>query len=187
MLAFASLLLAFAGCGGGSSSSSSPASSSSSTASFSSSPASSESGSTVEPSAQFVKKKGDNTIAKFGREGSAEEREAANAVVVENLEAREDADFATQCETLTLALIKELNGGRKSRSKCPRLLKELAEPLSKTKKIRTDTLSGSITALRVKGREGYALYHGNDGKNYALPLEKENGHWRVNSLQTTEI
>lgn len=168
-LLFAGVLIA--GCGGGSSSS---------TAS------SSEAASGTEPSAQFLKKKGKNTIPKFGEESSTQEREAANAVVVESLEAREAADFKTQCETLNMAAIKEVPGA-KTRAGCSAALKKLAEPLAKTKEIRKDTLSGSIAALRVKGEKGYALYHGNDGKNYAVPLEKEGGAWKVGSLVTTEI
>jgi hypothetical protein len=169
-------MLAVAGCGGGSSTSSASSSS--------------ESASAAEPSAQFVKKKGNNTIAKFGEEGSVEEREAANVVVVESLEAREAADFATQCETLDLGIVKELTAGSKGgepRSECPSALKKLAEPLSKTKKARTDTLPGNIAALRVKGNQGYALYHGNDGKDYAVPLEREGDSWKITTLLTTEI
>jgi hypothetical protein len=167
LLAALSLVLIVAGCGGGGSSSSG-------------------SSSEAEPSAQFLKKKGDNTIAEFGKEASAEEREAANVVVTESLKARQAADFKTQCETLSMGGIKGVPGAE-NRKGCPAALKTTAVPLSASKEARTDTLSGPIVALRVKGKSGYALYHGNDGQNYAVPLEKEDGAWKVGSVNTTEI
>jgi hypothetical protein len=172
VLALACLGLLIVGCGGGSSSSSSSPSS--------------ESASGAEPSAQFLKSKGKNTIVKFGEEASTEEREAANAVVVENLKARESGDWSTQCATLSKTGFKEIPGV-KNQQNCAELLAKFARPISATKEIRKDRLSGSIAALRVKGEKGYALFHGNDGKDYALALEKENGTWKVSSVNTTEL
>jgi hypothetical protein len=155
------------GCGGGSSSTSS-------------------SGSEAEPSAQFLKPKGKNTIAEFGEESTVEEREAAGAIVVKSLEARESGDWAAQCETLDQKGIEEIPGA-KSHENCPKLLKVFASPLPSTKEIRKDRLSGSIAAFRVKGDQGYALFHGNNGKNYAIPLEKEAGSWKLSAVNTIEI
>ncbi len=161
-----------AGCGGGGSSSSS-----------------SEAASGGEPSAQFLNaksKKGDAKIVKFGAEASAQEREAVNAVVVENLKARAAADFETQCETLNKKSFAQIPGAKNQKG-CPAALKKLAEPLSGSKKLREDTLTGSIAALRVKGNEAFALYHGNDGKNWAVPLEKEGVSWKVGALVMIEL
>jgi hypothetical protein len=138
------------------------------------------------PSSQFLKPGGKNTIPKFGQEASSEEREAAGSVVDESFKARAAADFATQCQTLSPRAIKEIPGAKDLQG-CPKALKELAEPLSQSKKIRADSLSGSIAAMRVKGDRGYALYHGNDGKNYAVALGKEDGTWKVASILTIEL
>jgi hypothetical protein len=177
MIVIAALLVA--GCGGGSSSSSSPTASGSATTA-------SDSSEGAEPSKQFLKPKGKNEIAEFGSEASVEERETASKVVEESLKAREEADFATQCETLSLKGIEEIPG-TKNRAECPKSLKSFAEPLSETKEARKDTLSGPIDAMRVKGEKGYALYHGTDKKNYAVPLEEEDGAWKVASVFTQEI
>jgi hypothetical protein len=176
--------LIVAGCGGGSSSSSSSGSSSTSDAA-----------SGAEPSREFLDPKSpNNKVVTFGKEGSAEEREEANAVVIESLEARQAADFAAQCETLTLKLAEELvaagspaNKSVDPRGECPAALKKAAEPLSASKKARLDNLSGDIAALRVKGKNAYALYHGNDGKNYVMSLEMEHGGWKVTALLTPEV
>lgn len=164
------LVAVITGCGSGSSSSSSG----------------SPTASAAEPSAQFIKRKGDNSIAEFGEEASAEEREAANVIVVESLEARASGDFQTQCETLNKKGIEGVPGA-KGQQGCVAALTKFAEPLATTKHARRDTLSGSIAALRIKGNQGYALYHGNDGNDYMLPLEKEDGAWKLSSVFSTEM
>jgi len=78
-------------------------------------------------------------------------------------------------------------GKEAERSKCPKELKKLAEPLSGSKQIRADTLTGEIAALRVKGTQAYALYHGNDGNDYAVPMEMEGGSWKVGAIIPTEL
>jgi len=166
--AFICLGLIVAGCGGGSSSTSS------------------SSTTNEEASAAFIKKGHVNVLPKFGEEASEEEREAVNAIVVENLKAREAADFATQCKTLGRKGMAEVPGA-KNQQTCAKALTELAEPLSKTKEAREDTLKGSIAVLRVKGDKAWALYHGAKGKDYAVPLEKEDGTWKVSSVLTTEL
>ena len=159
------LVLLITGCGGGGSSSSTT---------------------NEEASLAFIKKGHVNVLPKFGEEASEEEREAVNAIVVENLEARASGDFATQCETLGKKGLAEIPEA-KSQKACAKALKKFAEPLSETKKAREDTLKGSIAALRVKGDKGWALYHGDNGKDYAVPLEKEGRTWKVGSVLTTEL
>lgn len=170
-LALVSLALIIIGCGGGSSSSDS-----------------SELASGAEPSAEFKDPNGVKvTIVKFGSEGSAEEREAANVVVVKSLKARETGDWAAQCATLNKVGMKEIPGVSGKEQECAKLLKKFAEPISISKEVREDQLSGSIAALRVEGERGYALFHGKDGKDYALALEMEGGGWKVSSINTIEL
>jgi hypothetical protein len=177
--ALASIGLLAVGCGSGSNSSTSSGTTGAAVAA----------GNGPELSAEFLNKT-DRSIVKFGKEASAAEREAASAVLTESLEAREAGDFATQCATLTSTAIAEIPGARESGSlkdNCPAALKELATPLSQSAKARKNTLSGPITALRVEGNVAHALYHGNDGKDYAIGLEKENGVWKVGSIETIEL
>ncbi|HEY2478330.1 MAG TPA: hypothetical protein VGI17_06330 [Solirubrobacterales bacterium] len=164
-----------AGCGG---------SGSSQTATEAGSTAKAASG--AEPSSAFPK----NELVEFGHEASASEREAASKVLNKNLKAREDADFATQCATLSQSSIESVAVGKKGAAAvkaCPTALKVLGTPLSRTKPFRIDTLDGEIAVLRVKGKEAQALYHGNDGHDYSMPLTKEHGHWTVGAILTTEL
>lgn len=147
----------------------------------------------VEASAQFLKETGPNELVEFGTEASPVEREAANAVLEEDLRARAAANFAKQCATLSAQTIKEIdytahvNANGKSEKGCGGKLRELASPLSKSKQARENRLEGPIPAMRVKGNRAYALFHGTDGKNWVMPLEKEGGEWRVAALQEEEL
>jgi enoyl-[acyl-carrier-protein] reductase (NADH) len=169
-------VVALAGCGSGGSSSSA---------------SKGEATQTPTGTKSFPKDKESKKYVAFGEEASSAEREAASAVLTENLEARQTANFAGQCGSLgkaglesVLGPVKEMG---KAKAECPSSLKTLAEPLSNSKELRANTLSGPIAALRVKGAKGYALYHGNDGNDYAMPMEKEGGKWLVGSILTTEL
>jgi hypothetical protein len=139
-----------------------------------------------EPSAQFLDNPGAGKYVRFGVEASTQEREKAGGVVSRNLKAREAAHFGTQCETLATKAFLEVQGAEGGQS-CPVVLRALAEPLAGTKKIRTDTLKGPITALRVKGDLAYALFHGSDHKDHAMAMEKEAGVWKIASIITIEL
>ena len=143
----------------------------------------------------FAKDTKSKEIVEFGQESAAPEREAASAILTENLKARQAAEFASQCSSLGKAgletVVGKIGAGgaeiKKAQAKCPTTLKGLAEPLATSNEARKNTLSGPISALRVEGTKGYALYHGNDGKDWAMPMEKEGGKWLVASISTTEL
>jgi hypothetical protein len=146
----------------------------------------------AEPSKEFHDPegpKGPEPVATFGKEAGDADRKEASAVLSANLTARQKADFATQCKTLGKRGLESFLGSGKGaqRSKCKKELKKLAEPLSGSKKIRADTLSGEIAALRVKGNQAWALFHGSDGKDNAMPMEREDGVWKVGAILTTEL
>jgi hypothetical protein len=181
-LAAIALLVFLAGCGSGSSSSSEASTTSGSPSSESNNPLSGGPSSFIEPNNP------NNKYAKFGKEASAAQREAASAVLAENLEARESGDFATQCATLNAAGVKELAGSKKpSPETCAAGLKKLAEPLKNTEEIRADTFDGQIDVFRVKGTKGYALYHGTDGNNWMMSMVEEGGAWKVGAIIAIEV
>jgi hypothetical protein len=143
-----------------------------------------------EPSAEFNTKGENGQIVTYGEEADAEEREAASCVLEVSLEAREDAKFPKQCETLSAAAIKRLAQESKSEGlpgNCASTLASSARPLEQTALFRKNTMTGPIAALRVKGNVGYALYHGSEGKDYAVEMEKDGDEWRVARLATTEL
>ncbi len=169
ILMFASMALVIAGCGG-------------------SGPSSTSASAGAEPSKAFLKPKDKENaeIVTFGEEATTKEREEVGAIVDQSLKAREEADFATQCATLSKQGIATIPGAKSQRD-CVQVLTKFAEPLSKTKEVRKDALLGPIAAMRVSGTKGYALFHGSDGKNWAIPVQQEDGVWKVASVFTTEL
>jgi hypothetical protein len=200
LLITAVLLMAPAGgCGGGSSSSSSSADTASSSGDSSSSSDSSSSGDASSPadltqsetgaSAEFIRPGKKNTIAEFGEEAEAAEREEASSVLEENLQARATGDWTTQCSTLTAATVKliEKRAPALTTGGCPAGLEALAQPVAKSKPLRANNMTGPIAVLRVEGNKGFALYHGTNETDYTMPLRKEDGEWKVAALVTQEI
>jgi hypothetical protein len=146
---------------------------------------------TAQPSGDpFIATAQNKAIVHFGNEAPLEALQEASIVLQKSLEARAKGDFAGQCSTLNKATVEEIVGpgqGQTSAEECATGLQKLAEPLAKTKKIREDTLQGPIGEMRVKGNRAYALYHGTDGRDYAMLMELEDGKWKVAALVTTEL
>lgn len=138
---------------------------------------------------EFLRPKGgNNKIVTFGVEAPASERNAASMVLENALDARASGNFASQCALLSAATITEITDESKDGdATCPQVLKELAEPLKKTTKIRASTLHGPISALRVEGLKAYALYHGMNKTDFAMPMVQESGQWKVAALLEAEL
>jgi hypothetical protein len=156
---------------------------------------SSDPSSTVATSAshapEFLRPKGkNNKFVKFGTEADDVTRHAATVVLGNNMKFRAAGNFADQCATLSSTGLNEaisFPGAKNAAAVCPHLLRKLAEPLKGTEQIRADTFKGEIDALRIKGHQAYAFYHGNDGKDHLMPMTEEGGAWKVSSLVTTEL
>jgi hypothetical protein len=172
-LIYTLLLLAVvaAGCGGGSDTSNDAAS--------------------TEPSAEFFMA-GKNVsgdvayFTKFGHESNAAERKAASKVLAKNLAARAAHNWKGQCATLSKHAKVDLKEQTEfivgTKGPCPASLAQGSEIAPAY--VLADSLNGRpISALRVKGNEGVALYHGNN-KNYAMQMRKEHGAWKVDRLTT---
>lgn len=142
------------------------------------------------PSTEFIAKGGINGPATFGEPADQEELEAAARVLEVNLEARAAGEWAKQCATLSLDAIGKVEadapnfGGGKG---CASGLGAEAKPLAQTKSSRANTLTGPVAALRVKGNRGYLLYHGPKHRDYAMPMAKEDGEWKVGRVSTINI
>jgi hypothetical protein len=142
------------------------------------------SSSASEPSAEFHDPNPKEKIATFGQEASDAEREAVSEVLEESLEARAAGDFKRQCATLSekgLALVR-IGNAFFAKKPCWQGLRAQALPLKKTQEGRENTMTGPIAAFRVDGNKGWALYHGTEGQDYAMPMEKEGGEWKVKRL-----
>jgi hypothetical protein len=140
----------------------------------------------VEASREFIEKGGENKIPNFGEEATAQEREAASAVVEASLKARAAADWAAQCATLSKAAAKKIQSfvPPAEGKTCSLALETEASPVEQTQAVRANVMTEPIAALRVKGNKGYALFHGAKGNDYAMAMEKEGDQWKVSALVT---
>src|SRR4051794_33359620 len=131
------------------------------------------------PTRQFLVPKGDNIVQFYGREASTAEREEATHVLHAWLRARAKEDWADDCSYLSKSyqgvIVKDAHGvsGGKVRT-CPQALDYFGKEASGNL---LDNLPGPIVSFRVRGGKGYAQYHGSDGKDWIVPMNKESHRW----------
>ena len=151
------------------------------------------------PTREFIEPYGDNAIPLYGREGTPAELRQASAVIHKWMRARAARDFVEECRYFSRSYIQTLVQGdaevvTDGRVKtCPHALAYFGSQASGDFK---NTLNGPIDSLRVppvpsKGRaqgqepvitnQGFAQYHGRDGVDYEIPMNRERGRWRVSA------
>jgi hypothetical protein len=183
-------LMAIIGCGGDSSStteSSSPSTSGSGQTTKSQSGDSSSSSS--EPSSEFLGKGKNGQLARIGKESSAAERETASRVLEESFDARAASDWKTQCETLASTSVEQLEKPASALSPGTSCAKALeAQGGSLPPFALANTMTGPIDAFRInQGINGFAFWHGTQGRDFVIPLIKQKGEWKVVAPQEEEI
>lgn len=137
---------------------------------------------------EFLVPGGDNLVQSFGKEASAGEREEANQVVHAWMKARVAEDWVTDCGYLSREYIKVLVPDARSvtngkATNCPQALEYFGDNASGSS---GNTLTGPIDSLRVKTPdetetewEAFAQWHGPNGRDWVLPLVREEGTWKV--------
>jgi hypothetical protein len=129
----------------------------------------------------FLGESGENYAAVFGYESDAAELAEARKVVRKSFEARQHHEWAAQCGTLSA----KARRGAKTVSICASRLRREAKEVPES--VLENNLAGVVIALRVEDDFAYALYHGKDKQNWALPMEREDGEWKVGSLVSEEL
>jgi hypothetical protein len=138
------------------------------------------------PTRQFLEPEGDNIVQTFGQEGTKAEREQASETIHAWLRARAVQDWKKDCSYFSRAYQKNLtvdaHGVTHGKVKnCPQALAYFKHEASGDY---VDNLRGPIISLRVGTSDNqpnlaYAQYHGTDGKDWIVTLEKEGGAWKV--------
>src|SRR6201981_2274454 len=131
------------------------------------------------PTREFLDPKGgDNVVQTFGKEGTKAEREQASKTIAAWLAARALQDWKKDCSYFGLyrrEITKDAHSVTHGKVKtCPQALAYFKHEASGDY---VNTLDGPIDSLRVgiyKGQlnQGWAQYHGNDGKDWIVPLER---------------
>jgi hypothetical protein len=135
------------------------------------------------PSNEFYVPGGDNAVQLYGREASAAERAQASRVIGDWMRAREDKDHALECTYMSRSFIKGFvkdaaNVSKGKVTTCPATLAFFGFDAGGVNFL-TNTTSGPIDSLRIESGQGYAQYHGNDGHDYIVAVDKEDGRWLV--------
>lgn len=136
------------------------------------------------PSREFLIRDYDNAVQIFGHEASKAEREQASRVIEAFMRARAARDFKKECTYFSRryikALVKEdaLIVSKGKAKTCPQALAYFGSAASGDFK---NTMNGPISSLRVRNSEerGYAQYHGLNGRDWIVPVDRENGRWWV--------
>jgi hypothetical protein len=134
------------------------------------------------PSREFLIRGGDNAVQTFGREATKAEREQASDVIQAWMKARAAQDWKRDCRYFSRVYVHELvatDARQVTRGRvktCPQALAFFGVEASGDYK---NNLAGPIDSLRVGEGHGYAQYHGNDGHDWIITVNREGGRWLV--------
>ena len=137
------------------------------------------------PTRQFLVANGDNVVQFYGREASQAEREEASRTIHAWLRARAKQDWPKDCSYFhhryrerLVDDARSVSGGKADN--CPQALAYFGHKVSGSL---VDNLRGPIISFRVRAGKGYAQYHGTDGSDWILPMNKESGKWKVSNAR----
>jgi hypothetical protein len=158
-----------------------------------------DSGSDIDPaplrvsgggSAQFRVRGGDNSIQDFGEEGDESELQAAAEAVHGFYAARAEKDWARACTFLAKSMVAQLRQLVAQTSElqgkgCGSVLQAFTRPLpASTRREMTVVDAGS---LRRDGDRGFLIYRDAERTVYGIPLEDEDGAWKLTLLSGTPL
>jgi hypothetical protein len=133
------------------------------------------------PSREFYVPGGDNLIQFYGREASAAEREGASRTIEAWMRARAASDWVKVCRysdaaTTDYAIRIAVELTKRKIKDCT---KAMAIVFSRTARLPANTLTGPIDSLRVGEGRGYVQYHGRGGRDWIVPVTREEGEWKA--------
>jgi len=140
------------------------------------------------PTREFLVPKGDNAVQTFGREATRAQREQASEVIEVWMRARAAKDWKKDCGYFSRRFAKEItedaNNASSGKAKtCPQALAYFGPQASGDFK-HNNFGDGPVVSLRIGEGHGYAQYHGNDGKDWIVPVEFEkDGLWMISTAK----
>lgn len=133
--------------------------------------------------------KTDSPLLDFGEEGSNAELEEATKTVHSFFVARSKEDWPAICAQLSPALRSKIEQLAVSSTQledksCPSFLEAFLSISEQERKEGTAVDAGS---LRQQGAKAFLIYYGAREIVYAMPLSKEAGAWKVDSLSSKRL
>lgn len=142
-------------------------------------------------SQQFRVKGGDNSIQEFGGEADTSELDAAAAVLHDFLDARAAGDWAAACKYMSkrvIASFEEMSAQSNPSEdlSCAKVLELLINPAAK-QSMKVEAAKADVRSLRIEGEHAFAIYTAVGNTALAMPMENEDGTWKVGSLAGTPL
>jgi hypothetical protein len=139
------------------------------------------------PTRQFIDPGGDNAVQEYGREATPGERERVSAMVKGWLRAEASGNWGRVCRYLDELNIREAIhfASYTSQNRIHSCGKAVAVLASEHDPIR-DNIKGGVASLRIGQGHGYAQYHGREGRDWVMPVRREDGRWKLSSLYPLE-
>jgi hypothetical protein len=140
--------------------------------------------------AQFRVKGGDNSVQEFGAEAGGSELDEAAATLHGFFDARAEGDWTKACTyvaaSVTGSLQKLAGSSKQLKGKgCGAILEAVSGGVPRS--TLEEAAEADVGALRVEGDRSFLLYHGAHNTNYAIPMAKEDGAWKVAALAGTPL
>lgn len=141
------------------------------------------------PTRQFYDPGDDNAVQLYGHEAAPALRRQIGSTVQAWLRARAAGNWDRECRYLSQETVKYATDGattvgqREVRS-CDAALAILAVKGQKVS--RRYNMAGSVPSVRLGEGHGYAQYHGNDGRDWVVPVKREDGAWKVSTLDPVD-
>lgn len=144
-------------------------------------------GSSASGSDQF-RDKTDSALLDFGEESDSGELEAAGQIVQSFLTARSKEDWPATCAQLSQPLQSKIEHLATSSTQledksCPSFLEAFLSLSEQERRASTAIDAGS---LRQQGTKAFLIYEARDDV-YAMPVRKEGGAWKVDSLAPKQL
>jgi hypothetical protein len=138
------------------------------------------------PTREFLIRDGDNAVQTYGREATRAERERASRVIAAWMRARVAQNWKKDCSYFSRQYRHNLvanDAAVVSKGKVKNCAQALAFWGHQASGSYKNNLTGPIDSLRVGKSHSYAQYHGDDGHDWIIVVEKEGGQWRLASTK----
>lgn len=141
-------------------------------------------------SEQFRFKGGDNSIQEYGEEGEEAELQEVAETVHGFYVARAEEAWGKACSYLAESMVSQLEAlaGQSPELKgqgCAPVLKAFTRPLPAS--VRRETTVVDAGSFRHNDERGFLIYNDAEDKPYAIPLEDEDGTWKLTLLSATPL
>jgi hypothetical protein len=121
-------------------------------------------------------------VQTFGREATPRERKQATAIISAWMRARAAKNWSKVCTYLSHAFsMEEIETAKWATEgkvkRCPEALVYFKAQFAGG--YANNFGSGPVVSLRIGEGHGFAQYHGNDGKDWIVFVDREGGRWKV--------